>query len=110
MSGSTLLVSDVAPLQTHLLTEQLCPVSPCHPHQLVLSTRVKGDIWGDVVDLAIENRPGVLTGFVLSISSSQRSSNELTFLSSSIVTLRKPGPVPRKSLPEDVRRAQSKAE
>ena len=42
-------------------TKQLCPITSCDTHELLLSARVESQVWRDVVDLAMERGPCVIT-------------------------------------------------
>ena len=41
------------------LTEQLCSISACYPHQLFLATGMIWQIWRDVVYFAVNSRPSI---------------------------------------------------
>jgi hypothetical protein len=41
-------------------TEKLRPIATCNTHELLLSTRMEGQVRRDIVDLAIDRRPGII--------------------------------------------------
>ena len=41
-------------------TKQLCPITSCHTHELLLSARVESQVGRDVIDLAMERGPCVI--------------------------------------------------
>lgn len=42
-------------------TKQRCPITTCDTHELLLSARVESEVWRDVINLAMERGPCVIT-------------------------------------------------
>jgi hypothetical protein len=47
------------------LTEEICPIASGHAKELLLATRMIGKVRSDVVHLAVEGRPAVITSAML---------------------------------------------
>jgi hypothetical protein len=60
VSATGLLAADI-PKQHKARTKQLCPIASCNTHKLLLSAGVEGQVRRDIVDLAVEGSPCIIS-------------------------------------------------